>query len=1676
MHFMASGASSCAAGFLRARASRLFAAPCVHAKKASVQLRAALRRFLPATTIILLAVSSVVTLPDRARAAAPPSITAQPTASTICAGANTIFSVGASNATGFQWQVDQGAGFANISNSGQYAGATTSTLTITAATAGLNGYLYRAIVTGSASPDATSDPAALTVRSGPRITGQPSASTIPVGGNTTFSATASSATGYQWQVDQGAGFNSISNNALYSGATTATLTISGATSGMSGYMYRVIAVGACTPTAASNNAALTVVPPPTVTGVSPASGPTAGGTRVTVTGTDFTGATAVRFGASAASFTVTSPTSITATAPVNAAGTYDVTVTTPSGTSATLAADQYTYIAPATANAVSATVAANSSANMITLNITGGVPDSVAIGASPSHGTTSVSGATIAYTPTAGYSGTDSFTYTATNLSGTSVAATVSITVTRPTLELTPSPGRIPGGVAGRPYSQSFSASNGTAPNTFQITAGAPPPGISLDPATGTLSGVATATGTFNSRITATDAYGATGEANYSLTIVCQTVSFTPSRGSLLSGALTGVPYSQNISASGSGIGAFTISSSSWPPGLTFDHATNTLTGTPTQAGTYDFTVDMTDVYGCPHNATYAVEVAHPTIAMAPAAGTLPGGKTGVAYSQIISTSGGSAPYTYALTAGTLPTGVTFDAATATLSGTPTTIGNSSFTLTATDAYGASTSAAYALNVSYPTIVVSPAASALPDATTGIAYGLSLSASGGSGPYNYAITVGRLPAGLTLEPLTGVISGTPSTSESTSFTVTVTDAYSASASAAYTIAVAFPTIDLSPSAGALPGATIGAAYSQTISASGGSAPYSYVVSAGHLPAGLTLDGPTGALSGTPTTTGTSNFTVTATDAYAASTTASYSLTATFPTVVVTPAAGALPGGTTGVAYSQAISASGGSAPYSYTLAGGSLPVGLTLDRATGMLAGTPTAAGSNAFTIAATDAYGASTTASYSLTAASPVVALTPAAGALPGGTTGVAYSQAITASGGSAPYSYTLAGGSLPAGLTLDRATGMLAGTPTAAGSNTFTIAATDAYGATNGAAYSLTIVPALSAPIVHAVSVTVAAKSTGNAIPLNITGDPADSVAVASQPSHGTAKGTGTTISYTPAADYSGSDSFTYTASNAAGISTAATVTITVSAPAFTFTPAGGSLANAMAGEDYRQQITAVGGRAPMLYRIASGALPDGMVLNVSTGELTGPLGPRSEGEYAFSIRAEDGNGATGTETYRLTVTPPEITVGDKVIDVPAGATPADVYLNRGATGGPFTEAQLSFVEPASAGTATIIRGQLAQAGAVGTPVGWYLQFTPNPAFSGKAKVGYRLTSALGVSNTGTITYNLSFGAQQVAEDIDALVRGFVATRQDLIATGIFVPGLLERRQMERATDTIAARMSPSEDGMTANLSTSLAQLDAARDAADGISDAQPRAFNAWVDLAFLAHSRDENDGKWGSFAMLNVGADYLLSEKALVGLSFHYDRMTDPTDADAELTGNGWLAGPYASLELGKGVFWDTSLLYGGSANDIDTAFWDGTFDTTRWMIDTAIEGQWDLDPSTVLTPKLRAVYFSETVDDYTVHNSAGDRITIDGFDQEQFRVSLGAEIERSFLLENGSTLTPKLGATAGYSGLDGSGLFGNLTAGISLATADFWLLDLGLLLNVGEDGEKSVGGRARASRQF
>ncbi|MEN0008634.1 MBG domain-containing protein [Flavobacterium nitrogenifigens] len=196
-----------------------------------------------------------------------PAITAHPSSTSVCLGGNTAFSVTATNATGYQWQIDQGSGFGPISNNAQFSGVTTSTLTITGATAELGGYAYRVVVTGGCFPLATSANVNLTIDSPPSITAQPSSSTICQGGNTSFTATASNTTGYQWQVNdgQGGGFIDVQTNAIYSGTTTSTLTIIGATAAMNGYTYRAVASGTCTPPATSNSASLTVNSAPAIT-------------------------------------------------------------------------------------------------------------------------------------------------------------------------------------------------------------------------------------------------------------------------------------------------------------------------------------------------------------------------------------------------------------------------------------------------------------------------------------------------------------------------------------------------------------------------------------------------------------------------------------------------------------------------------------------------------------------------------------------------------------------------------------------------------------------------------------------------------------------------------------------------------------------------------------------------------------------------------------------------------------------------------------------------------------------------------------------------------------------------------------------------------------------------------------------------------------------------------------------------------------------------------------------------------------------------------------------------------------------------------------------------------------------------------------------------------------------
>jgi len=246
--------------------------------------------------------------------------------------------------------------------------------------------------------------------------------------------------------------------------------------------------------------------------------------------------------------------------------------------------------------------------------------------------------------------------------------------------------------------------------------------------------------------------------------------------------------------------------------------------------------------------------------------------------------------------------------------------------------------------------------------------------------------------------------------------------------------------------------TVGATFNQTFTQAGGIGATTFSTMS-TLPTGITLSSG-GVLSGTPTQSGTFPITVKATDSNGCmGSGATYTLTINCPIITVNPAS--MPNGTTGVAYSQTTSATP-AGTYTFTVSAGSLPVGLSLNSSTGLLNGTPTQANTFNFTIRATDANGCQGTRSYTVVIACPAITVNPAS--LPNATNGVGYSQTITATGGTAPYSFGVTGGTLPTGITLASG-GALSGPPSQSGTFNFTITGTDANGCTGSRAYTLMV-----------------------------------------------------------------------------------------------------------------------------------------------------------------------------------------------------------------------------------------------------------------------------------------------------------------------------------------------------------------------------------------------------------------------------------------------------------------------------------------------------------------------------------------------------------------------------------------------------------------------------------------
>jgi len=315
---------------------------------------------------------------------------------------------------------------------------------------------------------------------------------------------------------------------------------------------------------------------------------------------------------------------------------------------------------------------------------------------------------------------------------------------------------------------------------------------------------------------------------------------------------------------------------------------------------------------------------------------SLPGGTIGTAYSTTLAAAGGSGAYTWS---GTLPTGLSLNASTGAITGTPANFGSSTVTLSVTDhaSTPVTVSQTYTLTIlSKPPVVTT---TSLPTAVVGTAYSQQLTYSGGNGAAPaWAVASGTLPVGVTLNTTTGLLSGTPALADAgTTYTFAITVTVGTQTSTAQPLSIIVPGLPVVTTT-SLPSGNVGIKYSQTLAYTGGAGgTVTWAIASGSLPLGLQLNTTTGIISGTPMTQNPYNFSVAVT--VGTQTSASQSLLIAIYSLIVTSSATAL--GETGLPFSFDLTAQGGTGPYTWSVlgTGNALPAGLILNTATGVISG-----------------------------------------------------------------------------------------------------------------------------------------------------------------------------------------------------------------------------------------------------------------------------------------------------------------------------------------------------------------------------------------------------------------------------------------------------------------------------------------------------------------------------------------------------------------------------------------------------------------------------------------------------------------------------------------------------------------------------------------------------------------
>jgi hypothetical protein len=311
----------------------------------------------------------------------------------------------------------------------------------------------------------------------------------------------------------------------------------------------------------------------------------------------------------------------------------------------------------------------------------------------------------------------------------------------------------------------------------------------------------------------------------------------------------------------------YSIVAGAMPPGMSLNSSNGHVSGVPTQAGTYQFWIQVADIPQWQGGASWCQDDKQSQwqfqitvvsgLSIQQRQSNLTPAQVGTPYSfQLTTNSSSSSGLTWSVGSGALPTGINLNASTGLISGTPTQAQDSHFQVKVTNGSQSDTQT-YNLSVVQPLAIATPAQTA---AEVGLPVQIALSATGGKGPYTWVVT--GLPAGLTFDPATGAIAGTPATPGAATVQVSVTDTLGLTKQLTVNLAVA---AKLALQKQPLLPATVGVAYNVRLIRTGGVTPISWTILSGKLPAGIKFGARTGKLTGAPRRAGTYHFRVQVTD-------------------------------------------------------------------------------------------------------------------------------------------------------------------------------------------------------------------------------------------------------------------------------------------------------------------------------------------------------------------------------------------------------------------------------------------------------------------------------------------------------------------------------------------------------------------------------------------------------------------------------------------------------------------------------------------------------------------------------------------------------------------------------------------------------------------------------------------